>query len=643
MLMFSWQKRGLRFKLSLGIIITLVIILGISFIGASGYIRNQLWQRETNASDNLNAMSAALLEEAMMAGRKDDIQEAINMLGNSVGGQIDTIAVYDDQSVLTAFATGFPDGRVISRSSVEINLTDPGCWECHRFPSSERPTMVVINLEDEDVLRNVVPLYNQPRCQSCHGTGQAVLGDSIVDLKLDQYNSTLTTVTLGLGIGFALVIALVAYVLFFLVRRIVISPLDDLINITQAVVQGDLEQKVEPRSGDEVGKLGTAFNAMTTQLRGLVGSLEQRVDERTRDLELRTAYLEASADVSQRAATVLDPDVLIQEIVDLIRDRFNLYYVGLFLVGGKREWAILRAGTGEAGKAMVARGHRLKVGEGMIGWCITNAKARIALDVGVDAVRFENPDLPETRSECALPMRSRDQVLGALSIQSKEPEAFNQDTITVLQTMADQVAIALENAQLYMESQTALEAEKRAYSILSQEAWQELLRVRTHLGVLATSDLGLQPPTANWTPDMVEAGKTGEIVRSDGRTISIPVILREQILGVVRLQKNEGEPVWTDDEIEMMDSLVDQLEVALESARLFDDTQRSAARERLVTEITTKIRSTYDPQSMLKTAIVELRRALQANRVQVFVPPSENDRVMESTLDNKNVNRVEHD
>jgi hypothetical protein len=240
-------------------------------------------------------------------------------------------------------------------------------------------------------------------------------------------------------------------------------------------------------------------------------------------------------------------------------------------------------------------------------------------------------------------MRSRDKVLGALSVQSKEPEAFNQDTITVFQTMADQVAIALENAQLFMESQTALEAERRAYSILSQEAWQELLRARTHFGVLATSDLGIQPPTTNWTPDMVEAGKTGEIIRSDGRTISIPVILRDQILGVVRLQKNEGDTSWTDDEIELMDSLVDQLEVALESARLFDDTQRSAARERLVTEITTKIRSTNDPQSMLRTAVVELRRALQANRVQVFVPPSEKGEGNESTLDNKIVNRVRHD
>ncbi len=621
--MLRWQKRGLRFKLSLVISLTLLIILGISFVGVSSYVRNQLWQRETRAAENLNAMASVLLKEAMMAGRKDDIQEAINTLGQSTEGQIDSIAVYDVQNNLTVFVTGFPGGRVISKSSAEINLTDPGCWECHQFPANDRPLLTIVNLEGEDVIRNVVPLYNEPRCQSCHGTGQSVLGDSIVDLPLDQYNLTLTTGTIGLGIGITLVVALVAFILFFLVRRIVISPLEDLIYVTQAIEQGNLEQTIRIKSGDEIGRLSVAFNTMTSRLRGLVGSLEQRIDERTHDLQLRTAYLEASADVSQRAATVLDPDALIQEIVELIQDRFNLYYVGLFLVNENKDWAILRAGTGEAGKAMLSRRHRLKIGEGMIGWCIANAKARIALDVGEDAVHFDNPDLPETRSECALPMRSRGQVLGALSVQSKEPAAFNQDTITVLQTMADQVAIALENAQLYRESQTALEAEQRAYNLLNQEAWQELLRTRTHPGILATSDLGFQPPSKEWTQDMATAKQTREIIQSDDHTISIPIILRDHVLGVVRLQKNEFETGWTDDEKELMDSLVEQLEIALDGARLFDATQRSAARERLVTEISTKIRSTNDPHSMLQTAIIELRRALQANRTQVYVPHSD--------------------
>jgi GAF domain-containing protein/HAMP domain-containing protein len=618
--MIGWQQRGLRFKLSLVISLTLLVVLGLSFLGASSYIRSQLWQRETKAAQDLNAMASTLLVDAMMEGRKDKIQEAIDALGKSVGGQIDSITVYDDQAVLTAFSTGFPGGRTISKASVEIALEEPNCWVCHKYSPDDRPTMATINLEGVDVIRNVVPLYNEPRCQTCHGTGQTVLGDSIVDIQLDQYQQAVSTVTIGLGFGIALSITVVAYVLLLLVRRIVLSPLDDMVDITEAGVQGDLEQVVQPKSGDEVGKLGTAFNSMTRQLRGLIGSLEQRVDERTRDLKLRTDYLEASAEVSQAAATVLDPDVLIQQIVDLIQERFGLYYVGLFLVGQNNEWAILRAGTGNAGTIMLESGHRLKVGDGMIGWCIANAQARIASDVGDDAVRFDNPNLPETRSECALPMRSRGQVIGALSVQSKEPVAFNQDTITVLQTMADQVAIALENAQLYVESQNALEAERRVYGILSQDAWQEVLRTRDHIGVLASSDFGIQPPSKDWTPEMVEASQNGELVRPDDRTIAIPIIVRDQVLGVVRLQKNEGETGWTDDEMDLMDTLVGQLEVALESARLYSDSQRSAARERLVTEITTKIRSNVDPQTMLQTAIIELRQALQANRAQVYMP-----------------------
>jgi len=617
--MTPWKQRGLRFKLSLGISLTLLIILGISFWGAANYITAQLWQRETQTARNLNAITATLLEDAMMAGHKDNIQEAIETMGKSVGGHIDSIAVYDDQSVLTSFATGFPGGRAVSYESLAIEVSDPGCWDCHRFPPSERPAMTVVNVEGKDVIRNVVPLYNKQRCQTCHGTGQSVLGDSIVDLRLDQYQQAVTTVIAGLGLGIAAAIFLVGFVLFRLLRRIVLSPMGELINGTQAIVSGNLNHVVLLNTQDEVGQLSSAFNIMTERLRDLVSSLEQRVEERTRDLAQRTAYLEASAEVSQRASSVLDPRVLIQQIVDLIRDRFDLYYVGLFMVDEKREWANLVAGTGEAGQLMLQRNHRLKVGEGMIGWSIANSQARIAQDVGEDAVRFNNPHLPETRTEAALPLRSRGRVLGAISVQSLVPAAFNQDTITVLQTMSDQVATALDNAQLFAASQAALEAERRAYGELSREAWQEHLRSQKDLGIISSSvgELSLSPK--EWTPEMKEAGKTGKIVKAGKGTIAVPIILRDQALGVVRLRKNEGEGDWSGEEIGLIETLVDQLELAVESARLYTDTQKMAARERLVTEITTKIRATTDPQVMLQTAITELRQALSVKQAQVIL------------------------
>ena len=174
-------------------------------------------------------------------------------------------------------------------------------------------------------------------------------------------------------------------------------------------------------------------------------------------LERRSAQLQTALEVSSAVSSILDPGKLIQRVVNLVRERFDLYYAGLFLVdqtgewtGEPGRWAVLRAGTGEAGQKMLEQGHKLEAGGiSMIGWCVANKRARIALDVGEEAVRFENPLLPETRSELALPLISRGQVLGAMTIQSTQEAAFSKKDIAVLQGVADQIAIAIENARAY--------------------------------------------------------------------------------------------------------------------------------------------------------------------------------------------------
>jgi len=198
--------------------------------------------------------------------------------------------------------------------------------------------------------------------------------------------------------------------------------------------------------------------------------------------ESRALQLQTAAVVSRAASGILDPDELVQQVVDLVCQRFNLYYAGLFLVDRSGEWtdepgkwAVLRAGSGDAGRHMLEAGHKLEVGsESMIGWCVANAQARIALDVGEEAVRFDNPWLPDTRSEMALPLISRGQVIGAMTIQSTEGAAFSDEDIAVLQTMADQLAAAIENAWLYGQSQQELAERKRAEEAIARE--RDLLR-----------------------------------------------------------------------------------------------------------------------------------------------------------------------
>ena len=185
-------------------------------------------------------------------------------------------------------------------------------------------------------------------------------------------------------------------------------------------------------------------------------------------LDRRALQLQAAAEVSRATGSILDPDELIHQVVELTRERFGLYYVGLYLVDqtdGAGKWAVLRAGTGETGRQMVAHGRRIEVGgDSMVGWCIANRQSRLEEDVTEEAARQKNALLPATRSKLALPLISRGQAIGAMTIQSAQPDAFADDDITTLQTMADQLANAIENARLFAEhkrSQEALAAHAR--------------------------------------------------------------------------------------------------------------------------------------------------------------------------------------
>jgi putative methionine-R-sulfoxide reductase with GAF domain len=204
-----------------------------------------------------------------------------------------------------------------------------------------------------------------------------------------------------------------------------------------AKVERELAQQAEEQNQD-----ADQLQALKRQI-----SLLQQANY---ELQRRAIHLEASTAVSQAAVSILDPQELMQTTVDLIRERFKYYHVSFFLLDETEEWAVVRASTGEIGRKMVAEPHRLLVGgESMVGWVCQHRKPRIALDVGADAVHFDHPLLPHTRSEIALPLRVGDRLLGALDVQSVEENAFGNDDLRALQGMADLVAITLENARLF--------------------------------------------------------------------------------------------------------------------------------------------------------------------------------------------------
>jgi GAF domain-containing protein/HAMP domain-containing protein len=255
--------------------------------------------------------------------------------------------------------------------------------------------------------------------------------------------------TRGILLGISLS-ALIAVIGAYLLTRRITRPINDLTEVAEKVTAGDLNQMAVIKRNDQIGTLAASFNTMTSRLRDLIDSLETRV-------EMRTAQVQASADVGRAVTSILDPDQLLRQVAQLIIERFGFYYAAVFTVDSGAQWAALReaSGPGNAAWLLKQAGHRLDLkGNSMVAACIRDRRARVALDVGIEAVRFANPLLPDTHSEVALPLIVGDRVLGALDVQSTQTAAFDETSTAVLQNMADQIAIALNNAAQYRQEQS---------------------------------------------------------------------------------------------------------------------------------------------------------------------------------------------
>jgi GAF domain-containing protein len=200
-------------------------------------------------------------------------------------------------------------------------------------------------------------------------------------------------------------------------------------------------------------------------------------------------------------------------------------------------------------------------------------------------------------------------VLGALTVQSTEANTFNPDVIATLQTLADHIALSLNNAELFAKSEAALKAERRAYGELSHSAWKELSQQQNNPGYLVNADGTIHPIRGQFTfQEAQTAIQSGQIIQDDGMTAIIPIKSRGYVLGGIKIRKDDA--AWTPSEIELVKTLSEQLSVALESALLFKQTQQRAAQEKLVGEVTTRIRESLDIETVLKTAAQEVRQAL---------------------------------
>ena len=416
----------------------------------------------------------------------------------------------------------------------------------------------------------------------------------------------------------SILISLVSIAIALGLTQVLISPIQNLTRTSEQIIQGDINASAKVTTQDEIGELAKTFNSMNERVRSLLDSLEQRVADRTKALERRAIQLQAAADVGSTAARLRDLPELMRQVTRLISQRFGFYHVGIFLVDERGEYAVLRAANSEGGQRMLARGHKLKVGQvGIVGNVTGSGTARIALNVGEDTAYFNNPDLPSTQSEMALPLIVGGKVLGALDIQSSQESAFTQEDITTLKVLADQIAVAIENARLFAENQLALETAQRAYGNISAEGWQRLLKEKQEaVGYVSMVEGQAVPVSDTVSSGSQKAIQTGDhVMENDGMVLHLPIKIRGQGIGVLRMERPSGSSPWTSEAIAMAEALTVQLSAALESARLYQDISLRANTELIISEISSKIGSSVNLRNIMRTTVQELGRVMPETEI----------------------------
>jgi len=377
-----------------------------------------------------------------------------------------------------------------------------------------------------------------------------------------------------LGVGFA-----------YYVSRAVSGPIYDLIRTFNKIEQGDLTQRAPVTATDELGIVTVQFNRMVSRLESLQTTLEEQVAERTRQLA-------ATNEVGRVAATSLDPDKLLAKIVPLFHEQFGYYFAAIYLLDPSGKWAELREATGEAGRVLKQNRHRLEVtGKNMVGAAIRERVPRIAQVASEEKQRFENPLLPYTRSEVALPLMVGEHILGALNVQSTRESDFGPQVIETMKNMAGQVAITLENARLFQEAQQIIKEMRAVQQQYLLEGWSGFSKENQNLEY-----------------------RLGDEPDEDSKRLEVSISLRDQTMGQIVLEGNEE---WTPDQQSLVDAIATQAAIALENARLVSESRQIALRERMAAEINSKIWSSATIDGVLQTVIKELGRRLDASSATV--------------------------
>lgn len=377
------------------------------------------------------------------------------------------------------------------------------------------------------------------------------------------------------------------------------NPLNTLAGVATRLAQGDLSQRATLRERSEIGLLASTFNDMADQLQGVVGSLEERVQARTRDLFL-------TLEVGQLASRMYRLDELLPGVTEYIRERFDLYYTQVYINDDANRYTVLVSGTGEVGQELLSRRHRLDLGAtSIVARSVQTRRPVLVSNTETSAVFLPNPLLPETRSEVAIPLTVGGEVIGVLDMQARQADTFREDNLPVFEAMANQLAAAIRSAEAYAETEAAIERATLVNRRLTAEAWESYLgRIAQEKRVGYRYDLQRVEPLdapLEVTPDPLppEGGRARQLAR--------PVRVGEHVIGTIALAEDD-EREWSGDDIELIDGVAARVALALDQYRAFDETHhlldvtsRRAVEMQTVAEVGAEASSTLDVNQLLWT------------------------------------------
>lgn len=414
------------------------------------------------------------------------------------------------------------------------------------------------------------------------------------------------------GIYIIIGLFIVALLISLWVGQLITRPLVKLTRTVDTISAGDLSARAVVATQDETGKLATAFNNMTEILSDTLANLEKRISERTSELEIanknneqRALQFESVARIAQViGSTEVSSDDLLSKVVETISQQFNFYHVGVYLLDLRKEYAILTASNSEGGKRLINRQHRVPVNESsLVGFAAKSGKVRVALNTDKDATYSTNPELSLTQSEITLPLTVGSEIIGVLDVQSREKNAFDREDINLMTTLARQVSIAIQNARSYQQTREALQRAENASIELSRQSWRQFAGQKT---IDAITFNGVDAKTAP------QNGK-----KPDAYDLTIPLTIRGTRIGSIKLNSLDSKRSWSEDELALLQAAADRTSLAIENARLLQEAQKRAAKEKTIGEITSKISGLVNLENIIETTIKELGSNLSSADVSI--------------------------